>query len=52
MDIDIGGILMTFLKVINSTSFWINIKTEYLVSEYKFMIDEEHRKLDKYFRTT
>ena len=52
MDIDIGGILMTFLKVINSTSFWINIKTEYLVSEYKALIDEEHRKLDKYFRTT
>ena len=49
MDIDMGGVLMTFLKVINSTSFWINIKTEYLVSEYKTMIDEEHKKLDKYF---
>ena len=51
MDIDIGGILMTFLKVINSTSFWINIKTEYLVSEYKTMIDQENKKLDKYFHT-
>ena len=49
MDIDFGGLLMTFLKVINSTSFWINIKTEYLVSEYKAMIDEESKKLDKYF---
>ena len=49
MDIDFGGLLMTFLKVINSTSFWINVKTEYLVSEYKAMIDEESQKLDKYF---
>lgn len=49
MDIDIGGLLMTFLKVINSTGFWIDIKTEYLVSEYKAMIDEESKKLDKYF---
>jgi len=49
-DIDVGGLLMTFLKVINSTSFWINVKTEYLVSEYKPMIDAENQKLDKYFQ--
>ena len=49
LDIDIGGILMTFLKGVNSTSFWINIKAEYLVSEYKAMIDEENKKLDPYF---
>ena len=50
MDIDMGGILMSFLKVLNSTSFWINVKTEYLVSEYKVLIDEENKKIDKYFR--
>ena len=48
-DLDVSGIIMALVSVFNSTKFWIDVKADYLVSEYKVKIDEAFREIDKYF---
>lgn len=52
MDIDFSSILYTLLGLFHSTKYWIEVKSEYLASEYKKVLDEELGKLDKYFTVT
>lgn len=47
-DIDWGGGFTTVLNAFNSVNFWIEIKSQYLVSEYKKEIDKQMAILDQY----
>lgn len=47
--IDFAGILTTCISLFQSASFWIDVKTEFLVSAYKEELDREMEKLDRYF---
>ena len=46
-DIDWGGGFTTVLNAFNSVNFWIEIKSQYLASEYKKEIDKQMAILDK-----
>lgn len=47
--LDFAGIIATCLSVFRSTRFWIEVKTNYLVSEYKIQIDKELSRIDRFF---
>lgn len=47
--LDFAGIISTCLRLFHSTRFWIEVKANFLVSEYKKEIDREMRKIDRYF---
>lgn len=47
--LDFAGIILTCLGFFHSTRFWIEVKTNFLVSEYKKEIDREMKKIDRYF---
>lgn len=47
--IDYAGLVKTLLDLFHTTAYWIQVKTEYLVSEHKKIIDNQLRELDKYF---
>ena len=47
-DIDWGGGFTTVLNAFNSVNFWIEIKSQYLASEYKKEIDKQMAILDQY----
>lgn len=48
-DIDFSSILNTLLSLFHSSKFWIDIKTQYLVSEHKKIIDTQLDQVNKYF---
>lgn len=48
--IDFAGVITTCLSVFNSTRFWIDVKTEYLCSQYVPRAEEQIAIADKYFR--
>lgn len=48
-EIDWGGVLLTLLQSVNSIRFWINIKTEFIVSSHMKTISAELEKINKYF---
>ncbi|HOL87445.1 MAG TPA: hypothetical protein PLK32_08830 [Defluviitoga tunisiensis] len=47
--LDFAGLITTCLSAFNSTKFWIEVKTNYLVSEYKKELDKQLAIIDKYF---
>ena len=47
--IDYAGIITTCLSVFNSTRFWIDVKTNYLVSVYQPKAEEQINLVNKYF---
>lgn len=47
--IDFAGIITTCLSVFNSTRFWIDVKTEYLLRAYQPGVEEQLAIVDKYF---
>lgn len=47
-DADWGGILTTLLNAFQSVNFWIEIKSQYLASEYKKELDRQLALLDEY----
>ena len=47
--IDYAGVITTCLSVFNSTRFWIDIKTNYLVSVYQPGVEEQMSLVNKYF---
>lgn len=47
--LDFEGIVRACLSAFSSARFWVEVKTNYLVSEYKVEIDKQMRILDKYF---
>lgn len=49
-DLDLAGILTTCISLFQSTKFWIEAKTAFLVSAYKPALDRELAKLDAYFQ--
>lgn len=51
-DIDFSGFLIAAITAFNSTKFWIEVKTNYLVSNYKAEIDKQMEIINKYFKTT
>jgi len=48
--LDFGGIITTLLSLFSSTRFWIEIKTNYLVSAYKKEIDQQMAEVNQYFK--
>lgn len=50
--VDFGSIVTTCLNAFNSIRFWVEAKTNYLVSEYKKEIDEQMKILDKYIKVS
>jgi len=48
--LDGAGILTTCLSLFSSTRFWIEVKTNYLVSAYKQEADKAMAQLDRYFQ--
>ena len=50
-DIDFSGFLIAAITAFTSTKFWIEVKTNYLVSNYKAEIDKQMEIIDKYFKT-
>ena len=49
-DLDFAGILTSCISLFQSTKFWIEAKTAFLVSAYKPALDQELAKLDQYFQ--
>lgn len=49
--IDFAGLLNTLLSLFHTTQYWIDLKTEYLVSEYKKVVDGLLMEIDRYFTT-
>ena len=47
--IDYAGVITTCLSVFNSTRFWIDVKTNYLVSVYQPGVEEQMSLVNKYF---
>ena len=48
-DLDLSGILMTCISWFQTTRFWIEAKTAFLVSSYRETLDRELNALDSYF---
>lgn len=48
--LDFAGILSTCLSAFSSTKFWIEVKSNYLVSAYKQEIDKQMEMIDRYFQ--
>lgn len=46
---DWGGVLTMCFSMFHSMRFWIDTKTNFLVSAYKKEIDEQMRALEPYF---
>ena len=46
--LDFEGIVMACLSAFSSARFWVEVKTNYLVSEYKVEIDKQMKILDQY----
>ena len=49
--LDFAGIISACQSLFCSTKFWIEVKTNYLVSEYKVKIDKELKRIDHFFET-
>lgn len=47
--IDFGGVITACLNMFNSTRFWIDVKTNYLVSAYQPALEEQMAIVNKYF---
>ena len=47
--LDFPGMITTLFSYFSSTKFWIEVKAQFIFSEYKKEIDKEIEKLDKYF---
>ena len=47
--VDYSGVLNTLVSLFHTAKFWIDVKTGYLVSEYKKEIDNILREEEKYF---
>ena len=47
--IDYAGVITTCLSVFNSARFWIDVKTNYLVSVYQPGVEEQMSLVNKYF---
>lgn len=47
--VDWGGVLAMCFSLFHSTKFWVDAKTNFLVSAYKEEIDKQMRALDQYF---
>ena len=48
-DVDFSGILTTCISLFQSSGFWIDVKTEFLISAYREDLEKELCKLDRYF---
>ena len=47
--LDFPGMITTLFSYFSSTKFWIEVKAQFLFSEYKKELDKEMEKIDKYF---